>query len=273
MATSVVVVCLALTLTGLAAQGPQPPQQGQPVPQQILDLQRSYEVARVRRQPVTHLLADAFIEIRPDGRLLNRTQAVDQYATYDDPSAVNMDTLWTAMYRDVAIIAGRAGEEGSSDTTRRLYVWVRGNEDWRLLVFQRTFLRSPNVILESRPSVSPFIERQNQPVLPEEETLASRDLVPMGRLVPDGARLINRYAEELTGSAWLMQLAETKGSPSLVRDFSILSRSDTTVIVGTEVSRDGGEVSRFTRIWTPGSESMQLQISQSTPVAVALFSR
>src|SRR5690242_16788337 len=65
-------------------------------PQSIFDLQRTYDHARARLEPVTHLLADAFVEIQADGRVLTRAQAVEKYTRFDDVSAGSLSERRTA---------------------------------------------------------------------------------------------------------------------------------------------------------------------------------
>src|SRR5262245_57260120 len=77
-----------------------------PALQMLLTRQRSYEIARYRREPVTPLLASGFIEIQADGRVLTRTEAIAKYARYDDPTATAMEGIWTSIHGDVAVIGG-----------------------------------------------------------------------------------------------------------------------------------------------------------------------
>src|SRR5712691_6319332 len=92
---------LAVMPSDLAAQTDQGTAQIQPVPQSILDLQRTYDNARARREPVTRLLADAFVEIQADGRVLTRAQAIEKYTTFDDVSTGSVSERRTASYGDV----------------------------------------------------------------------------------------------------------------------------------------------------------------------------
>jgi hypothetical protein len=116
---------LAVTPTHLAARNGQSAGQVQPAPQAVVDLQRAYDHARARREPVTHLLANAFVEIQGDGRVLTRAQAVEKYSRVDDVSAGALTERRTASYGAVVVIAGRTGEEGMPYSSRRLYVWVK----------------------------------------------------------------------------------------------------------------------------------------------------
>ena len=158
--------------SGLPAQTGQGTARISPIPPSVLDLQRTYDNARTRREPISHLLADDFIEIQADGRVLAGTQAIEKNERFDDPSSGSLSERRTAAYGDVVLIAGRTGEEGTPYSARRLYLWVNNNATWRLLVFQKTFIRSQAAKLSPLPSEWPAKYRSGPPDLGEEETFA-----------------------------------------------------------------------------------------------------
>jgi hypothetical protein len=264
---------LALTLNDLPAQTGQAAAQGQQAPKAVLDLQRTHDQARERREQVTHLLADAFVEIQADGRMLTRTQAIEKYTRFDDVSSASLTERRTASYGDVAIIAGRTGEEGTPYSARRLYVWLHVSGSWRLLVFQKTFMRPRTAKLSPLSAEWPAEYRNGQPGPAEEQTFATGDPVLLRGLLADDSILIDGYGDQFTGRAWLAQLNETKDPPSNVRDLSLLYQGQAAVLIGHAVSAPNSLASRFTRVWTPSPQGMQLRISQTTPAAAEVFGR
>jgi hypothetical protein len=262
----------AVTPHGPAAQTGQGAAQVQPAPQAVLDLQRVYGDARARREPVTQLLADAFTEIQADGRALTRAQAVYSYTRFDDVSAGLLSERRTASYGDVVIVAGRTGEEGTPYSARRLYVWVNENRTWRLLVFQKTFVRSRGAKLSPVSADWPAEYRNGQLELSEEQTFATRDPALLRGLVADDAMVVDGYGEHFTGRAWLAQLNETKDSPLNLRGFSLLYQGEADVAVGNEGSSGSSIASRFTRVWTRAPQGIQLRVSQTTLAAAEVFS-
>ena len=243
----------------------------QQVPQPILDLQRTYDNARARREPVTHLLADAFVEIQADGRLLTRTQAIEKYTRFDDVSAGSSGERRTASYGDVVIIAGRTGEEGTPYSARRLYVWVNPSESWRLLVFQKTFMRPRTVKLSPLSAEWPAGYRDAQAGVAEEQTFATRAPALLRGLLRDDSVLVDGYGEQSTGGTWFAQLNESKDTPLNVRSLSLLYQGEAAIVIGDEVSGETSLTSRFTHIWTRSPQGMQLRVSQTTLAAAEVF--
>jgi hypothetical protein len=262
---------LAVMPGDIAAQTREGTAKIQPVPQQILDRQRTYDNARARREPVTDLLANAFVEIQADGRVLTRAQAVEKYTRFDDLSAGALSERRTASYGDVVIIAGRTGEEGTPYSARRLYLWIKEVETWRLLVFQKTFMRSRTAKLSPFSAESPTDYRNGQPGPAEEETLATRDPALLRGLLVDDSVLVDGYGEQLTGLTWLARLNEAKEMPLHVRSLSVLYQGEAVVVIGDEVQTTTGLAGRFTRVWTRSPQGMQLRASQTTFAAIEVF--
>src|SRR5262245_5121646 len=262
---------LALTPAGLVAQIGQGAAQAQQVARTVLELQRSYDDARARRQPVTQLLAQGFVEIQADGRVLTRSQAIEKYTRFDDVSSGSFSERRTAMHGGVVIITGRTGEEGTSYSARRLYLWVNESGSWRLLVFQKTFMRSPTAKLSPISSEWPADYRNEPPPLSEERMFATRDPALLSRLLRDDSMLVDGYGEQLTGRMWLARLTENKEVLENVRSFSLLYQGGVTVVIGDEVAAPTGLTSRFTRVWTRSSQGMQLWISQTTLAVAEVF--
>ncbi len=255
----------------LAAQTGQGAAQIQSVPQPIFDLQRTYDNARARREPVTHLLADAFVEIQADGRVLTRAQAIEKYTRFDDVSTGSLTERRTASYSDVVIIAGRTGEEGTLYFARRLYVWVNESGSWRLLVFQKTFTRSRTAKLSPTSAEWPSEYRDGQPRVAEEQTFATRDPALLRDLLADDSVLVDGYGEQSTGRTWLAQLNESKVTPLSVRSLNLLYEGEAAIVIGEEVSLATNLVGRFTRVWTRSPQGMQLRVSQTTLAAAKVF--
>lgn len=247
-------------------------QVGQPT-RAVLDLQRAYDSARTRREPVTQLLADGFVEIQADGRVLTRSQAIEKYTRFDDVSTGFLTERQTTSRGGVVIIAGRTGEEGTPYTARRLYVWVSESGSWRLLVFQKTFMRSRTANYSPVSSEWPAEYRNEQPPLTEEQMFATRDAALLPRLVGDDSMLVDGYGEQFTGRNWLARLSETKELPVKVRNFRLLHHGDAAVVIGDEVTAPAGLSNRFTRVWTRSSQGMALLVSQSTLAAAEVFDR
>jgi len=262
---------LAVMPSDLAAQTGQGAGQIQPVPKPVLDLQRTYDNARARREPVTHLLADAFVEIQADGRVLTRTQAIEKYTRFDDVSTGSLGERRTASYGDVVIIAGRTGEEGTPYSARRLYVWVNESGSWRLLVFQKTFMRSRTAKLSPLAAEWPAEYRDAQPGVAEEQTFATRDPALLRALLADDSVLVDGYGEQLTGRTWLAQLNESKDTPLNVRGLNLRYQGEAAIVIGDEVSTETSLTSRFTRVWTRSPQGMQLRVSQTTLAAAEVF--
>jgi len=262
---------LAVMPSDLAAQTGQGAGQIQPVPKPVLDLQRTYDNARARREPVTHLLADAFVEIQADGRVLTRTQAIEKYTRFDDVSTGSLGERRTASYGDVVIIAGRTGEEGTPYSARRLYVWVNESGSWRLLVFQTTFMRSRTAKLSPLAAEWPAEYRDAQPGVAEEQTFATRDPALLRALLADDSVLVDGYGEQLTGRTWLAQLNESKDTPLNVRGLNLRYQGEAAIVIGDEVSTETSLTSRFTRVWTRSPQGMQLRVSQTTLAAAEVF--
>jgi hypothetical protein len=262
---------LAVMPSDVAAQTGQGTAQIQPVPQPVLDLQRTYDNARARGEPVTDLLANAFVEIQADGRVLTRAQAVEKYTRFDDPSAGSLSERRTASYGDVVIIAGRTGEEGTPYSARRLYLWVNQSGSWRLLVFQKTFMRSRTAKLSPLSAEWPTEYRNGQPGPAEEQTFATRDPALLRSLLADDSVLVDGYGEQFTGRTWLAQLNEAKDTPLNVRSLSLLYQGEATVVIGDEVSTTTSLAGRFTRVWTRSPQGMQLRVSQTTLAAAEVF--
>jgi hypothetical protein len=255
----------------VAAQAGQGTAQIQPVPQPILDLQRTYDNARARREPVTQLLANAFVEIQADGRVLTRAQAVEKYTRFDDVSTGSLSERRTASYGDVVIIAGRTSEEGTPYSARRLYVWVNESGSWRLLVFQKTFMRSRTAKLSSVSAEWPAEYRDGQPGVAEEQTFATRDPALLRGLLADDAVLVDGYGEQSTGRTWLAQLNESKDTPLNVRSLKLLYQGEAAIVIGDEVSTATSLAGRFTRVWTRSPQGLQLRVSQTTLAAAEVF--
>jgi hypothetical protein len=262
---------LAVMPTDLAAQIGQGAAEIQPVPQPILDLQRIYDNARARREPVTHLLADAFVEIQADGRVLTRAQAIEKYTRFDDASTGSLGERRTASYGDVVIIAGRTGEEGTPNSARRLYVWVNESGSWRLLVFQKTFMRSRTAKLSPLSAEWPAEYRDPKSDVAQEQTLATRDPLLLRDLLADDSVVVDRYGEQSTGRTWLARLNESKDMPRKVRRLYLLHQGEAAVVIGDEVSTETSLTCRFTRVWTRSPQAMQLRVSQTTPAAAEVF--
>jgi hypothetical protein len=237
----------------------------------VFDLQRAYDSARMRRQPVTQLLADGFVEIQADGRVLTRSQAIEKYTRFDDVSTASLTERWTASYGDVVIIAGRGGEEGTPYSGRRLYVWASEGGSWRLLVFQETFVRSRTAKFSPVASEWPAEYQNEQPPLSEEGTFATRDSALIPRLLADDSILVDGDGEQFTRRTWLERLKETRESPVNVRGFGLLHQGDAIVVIGNELAGPTGIASRFTHVWRRSSRSTELLISQSTLAAAELF--
>lgn len=262
---------LVLTPAHLGAQTGQGAAQVEKATRTVLDLQRAYDSARMGREPVTHLLADGFVEIQADGRMLTRSQAIEKYTRFDDVSTGSLTERRTASHGDVVIIAGRTGEEGTPYSARRLYVWVSESGSWRLLVFQKTFMRSRTAKLSPLSAEWPAEYHNEQPPLAEEETFATRDPSLLPRLIADDSILVDGYGEQLTGRTWLARLNETEEMPVNVRSFRLLYQGDAVVVIGDEVAAPTSLASRFTRVWTRSSQGIQLRVSQSTLAAAAVF--
>ncbi len=261
----VVAAFLAVMPSDVAARTGQGTAQTQPVPQSILDLQRAYDNARARREPVTHLLANAFVEIQADGLVLTRAQAVENYTRFDDVSTSSLSERRTASYGDVVTISGRTGEEGTPYSARRLYVWVNESGAWRLLVFQKTFMRSRTAKLSPPVSAEwPTEYRNEQLSIAEEQTFATRDPALLRGLLADDSVLVDGYGEQFTGRAWLAQLNEAKDTPWNVRSLSLLYQGEAAVVIGDEVSTTTSLAGRFTRVWMRSPQGMQLRVSQTT---------
>ena len=253
--------------SGLPAQTGQGTARISPIPPSVLDLQRTYDNARARREAVTHLLADDFVEIQADGRVLARAQAIEKNERFDDVSSGSLSERRTAAYGDVVLIAGRTGEEGTPYSSRRLYVWVNTNGSWRLLVFQKTFIRSLAAKLSPLPAAWPATDRRGPPDLVEEETFATGDPALLRGLLAEDSVLVDGYGEQLTGLAWVGRLNQTTGPTSNVRSLSVLHQGEATVAIGDEVSTVTGLAARFTRIWTRSGQGRQLRFSQTTLAA------
>jgi hypothetical protein len=264
-------VVLVLTAAYLRAQSGQGATQVEQATRTVLDLQRAYDNARMRREPVTQLLADGFVEIQADGRVLTRSQAIEKYTRFDDVSTGSLSERETALRSDVVIIAGRTGEEGTPYSARRLYVWVTESGSWRLLVFQKTFMRSRTAKFSPVSTEWPAESRNEQSPLTEEETFATRDSALLPWLLADDSMLVDGYGEQFTGRTWLVRLSETKELPVKVRNFRLLHQGDAAVVIGDEVAAPTGLASRFTRVWTRSSQGMQLLVSQSTLAAAEVF--
>jgi hypothetical protein len=264
------VAALATVLpSGLPAQTGQGTARISPIPPSVLDLQRTYDNARARREPVTHLLADDFVEIQADGRVLARAQAIEKNERFDDVSSGSLSERRRAAYGDVVLIAGRTGEEGTPYSARRLYVWVN-NGSWRLLVFQKTFIRSRAAKLSPLRAAWPATDRSG-PAFVEEETFATGDPALLRGLLAEDSVLVDGYGEQLTGLTWFARLNETKGPTSNVRSLSVLHQGEATVVIGDEVSTVTGLAARFTRIWTRSGQGRQLRFSQTSLAAGEVF--
>jgi len=138
------------------------------------------------------------------------------------------------------IISGRAGEEGTPYSARRLYVWARESESWKLLVFQRTFMRARAARLS--------------PVQGE------WDLI-----------LVDGHGEQFTARTWLAQLNEIRDAALNVRSRRFLHHGETVVVIGDEVSPSTSLSSRFTRVWTRSPQGWQLRVCQTTLAAAEVF--
>ena len=268
--------CVATLLPILLTRPAANARQGSPpgFPGEVPDLQRSYNMARDRRQPVTHLLADAFVQIQADGTVLTRAEAVANHVRYYDGSAGSLVQTPTAAYGDVAIVAGFGGQEGTPYLARRVSVWIQERGVWRLLVVHKTFVRERGAKLQPFALSWPAVKehRDEQPVLSDEQTFATRDPALLDDLVSDDAILVDGYGEQFTGRAWVTQLAQASDGPSELRNLTILHRGLATVIVGSESSTKTGLMSRFTRVWTRAPHGgMQLQMSQATVCASEVF--
>ena len=243
-----------LTPVSLVAQTRQSAAQVEQATRTVLDRQRAYDSARMRREPVTQLLADGFVEIQADGRVLTRSQAIEKYTRFDDVSTGSFTERRTASYGDVVIIAGRAGEEGTPYSAQRLYVWVSEGGSWRLLVFQKTFVRSRTARFSPVSAEWPAEYRNEQPPLSEEGAFATRDSALLTRLLADDTMLVDGFGEQFTGRTWLARLNETKESAVNVRGFRLLHQGDAIVVIGDEVAAPTGLASRFTHVWRRSSQ-------------------
>ena len=219
-----------------------------------------------RREPVTQLLANAFVEIQGDGRVLTRGQAVEKYTRFDDVSTF-LSERRTASYGDVVIIAGRTGEESTPYSARRLYLWVNESGSWRLLVFQKTFMLSRTAELPPVSAEWPTEHRNGEPGLAEEQKFATRDRAVLRGLLADDSVLVDGYGEQFIGRTWLAQLNEAKDTPLTVRSLSLLYQGEASVVIGDEVSTTTSLAGRFTRVWTRSPQGMQLRVSQTTVAA------
>jgi hypothetical protein len=238
----------------------------------VLARQRTYDTARSRREPVDQLVADDFVEIAPDGRVLTRTMAIENYGRFDDVSAGSITERHTALHGDVAIIMGRTGEEGTPYSARRLYVWVREGGSWRLKVLQKTFMRSRTAKLSPLGSEWPAEFANELPTLAE-ETLATGDSSSLSPLLVEHSLLVDAYGEQLSGRPWLARSTGLDALRGKARNFRYLHHGDTTVVIGDEVAPQTGMVIRFTRVWKRSTQGEELVVGQWTPAAAEVSGR
>jgi len=264
-------IALVVALTGAHASGlnSQPAVDAE---RAVVARQQTYDTARSRREPVDQLVAEDFVEIAPDGRVLTRAQAIENYGRFDDISAASITERHTALHGDVAIIMGRTGEEGTPYSARRLYVWVREGGAWRLKVFQKTFMRSRTAKLSPLGSEWPA-DFAKEPPTAAEETLATGDASSLSPLLADHSMLIDAHGEQFSGRAWLARATGLDALRGKARTFRYLHRGETTVVIGDEVAPQTGLVIRFTRVWKRSTQREELVVSQSTPVAIEVFGR
>ena len=157
--------------------------------------QRAFNIARRRQQPVTHLLADSFVEIQWAGGVRTRAEAVDHYERTDDVSADTFSEQWTASYGDVAVISERTGEEGTPYNSRRLYIWFREDPaTWRLLLFQRTFIFPKTAKLAPHLTPWPAQYRAENALATEEAVLAARNPILAKAVAAPDAIFVNGTA-------------------------------------------------------------------------------
>jgi hypothetical protein len=239
-----------------------------PVPAAVLANHQSFNASRARRQPVTDLLADSYVEIQWNGGLLTRADAIDHYERTDDVSANASMERWTASFGSVAVISERTGEEGTPYNARRLYVWVRDSPaTWRLLVFQRTFMFARTEACTTSRSW-PIQDPAGNVRAKEEEMLATRNPALGKTLAAADAMFVNSHGERMNAEQWLRTL---DGVPSEIRVLRRLHSGETTVFIGEGVSPATGFPRRFTHIWTNSPAGLQLRFSQTTYQALADF--
>ena len=232
----------------------------------VLDLQRTYDTARLRREPVSELLADAFVEIQADGRVLPRSAAIEKYTRVDDVSAQHLSDHWTFSQGDIVVLAGQTGEEGAQYPARRLYVWGKLAGSWRLVVFHKTFVRSPAELRSPFASEWPA-ELSDQASVAVEETFATRDPALLSRVIADDAMFVDGYGDLLTGRIWLERANRAARMPTRLQHFKLLYEGDILVVIGNEITMPTAPQNRFTRVWARSSRGMELRVSQSTLVA------
>jgi len=240
-----------------------------PVPAAVLANQQLFNASRARRQPVTDLLADSYVEIQWNGGLLTRAAAIEHYESTDDASANTSMERWTAWYGSVAVISERTGEEGTPYNSRRLYVWVReGPTTWRLLVFQRTFMFSRTAKLSRHLAPWPIQDPADNVRAKEEEMLATRNPALGKTLAAADAMFVNGHGERMDTEQWLRTLDNV---PSEIRVLRRLYSGDTTVFIGEGVSPATAFPRHFTHIWTRSPAGLQLRFSQTTYQALEDF--
>ena len=240
-----------------------------PAPGAVLANQQVFNAIRARRQPVTDLLADSFVEIQWHGGVLTRDEAVEQYQRSDDVSANTFSERWTASYGSVAVISDRTGEEGTPYSSRRLYVWVQEDPaTWRLLIFQRTLMFPRTAKLAPYLTRWPVQDSADNSRAREEQMLATRNPTLAKTLVASDAIFWNGHGERLTAEQWSGRL---DGVSSEIRFLRRLYAGDTTVFIGEEVSPATVFPRRFTHIWTRSLRGLQLRFSQTTYQALEDF--
>ena len=269
-----VVTITVVFLSSGSSQGPMVAQvssgpSATPAPDAVLANQQVFNARRAKRQPVTDLLADSYVEIQWHGGVLTRGEAIEQYERIDDASARASSERWSASYGSVAVVSERTGEEGTGYSARRLYVWMREDPaTWRLLIFQRTFMFPRPAKLA--PHLTPWPARGSaeNSRANEEEMLATRNPALGRTLAASDAMFVNGHGERLTREQWLDRL---DGVASELRVLRRLYSGDTMVFIGEEVSQTTVFPRRFTHIWSRAATGWQLRFSQTTYQALEDF--